>query len=49
MKKFHYPGGFSEGVIPVPISNTEVKPFSADDTLQGESRSSPGQWNFLFV
>ena len=26
------PGGHSEEVIPVPIPNTEVKLFSADDT-----------------
>ena len=27
-----YSGGYSEGVTPVPISNTEVKSFSADGT-----------------
>jgi hypothetical protein len=26
------PGGYSEGVTPVPIPNTAVKPFSADGT-----------------
>ena len=27
------PGNYCEGVIPDPIPNSEVKPFSADDTL----------------
>jgi len=27
------PGNFCEGVIPDPIPNSEVKPFSADGTL----------------
>ena len=27
------PGDYCEGVIPDPIPNSEVKPFSADDTL----------------
>ncbi len=27
------PGDFCEGVIPDPIPNSEVKPFSADGTL----------------
>ena len=26
-------GGYAEGATPVPIPNTEVKPFWADDTL----------------
>jgi hypothetical protein len=26
-------GGYTEGATPVPIPNTEVKPFWADDTL----------------
>ena len=26
------PGGYSEGVPPVPIPNTAVKPFSAENT-----------------
>ena len=37
-------GGASEGVTPVPIPNTEVKPFSADDTAREtvwERRSPP--------
>src|SRR5205809_7220825 len=37
-------GGFSGGVTPVPIPNTEVKPASADGTwgqTPWESRSSP--------
>ena len=37
-------GGNDEGVPPVPIPNTEVKPFSADGTWLAtarESRSSP--------
>ena len=37
-------GGDSVGVTPVPIPNTEVKPYSADDTAwvtMWESRSPP--------
>ncbi len=37
-------GGDSVGVTPVPISNTEVKPYSADDTAREtvwERRSPP--------
>ena len=43
------PGGLSGGETPVPISNTEVKPSSADGTTRTsvrESRSLPG---FCFV
>ena len=39
-----FAGDCSEGVTPVPIPNTEVKAFSADDTAPEavwESRSSP--------
>ena len=38
-------GGYAEGVTPVPIPNTEVKPLWADGTaLEAvwESRSPPG-------
>jgi hypothetical protein len=41
---FHL-GDSSEGVTPVPIPNTEVKPLSADGTVREtwwESRSLPG-------
>ena len=39
---FYTSGDHSEGVPPVPIPNTEVKPFSADGTaIRWESRSSP--------
>ena len=37
-------GDYSKGVTPVPIPNTVVKPFRADDTwweAAWESRSSP--------
>jgi hypothetical protein len=37
-------GGYSEGDTPVPIPNTEVKPFSADGTAREtawESRTPP--------
>ena len=37
-------GGYAEGVTPVPIPNTEVKPLRADDTARvaaWESRSLP--------
>lgn len=39
------PGDYSIGVIPVPIPNTEVKPYSADGTVGAspwESKSLPG-------
>lgn len=39
--KTQHAGGSSERVTPDPISNSVVKPFSADDTAQRESRSSP--------
>ena len=42
--KFTISGGNDEGVPPVPIPNTEVKPFSADGTwleTARESRSLP--------
>ena len=32
INKFTISGGNDEGVPPVPIPNTEVKPFSADGT-----------------
>ena len=41
---YEFTGGYSEGVIPVPIPNTVVKPFSADGTWDAsprESRSLP--------
>jgi hypothetical protein len=28
-----FSGGYAEGATPVPIPNTEVKPFRADDTM----------------
>ena len=40
-----FPGGDRRGVTPVPIPNTEVKPFTADGTARvtvWESRSLPG-------
>ena len=40
-----FSGGYSEGDPPVPIPNTVVKPFSADDTSGAtprESKSLPG-------
>ena len=43
-KKLTISGGNDEGVPPVPIPNTEVKPFSADGTwleTARESRSLP--------
>ena len=43
-KKITLSGGDNEGVTPVPIPNTEVKPFSADGTwleTARESRSLP--------
>jgi hypothetical protein len=38
-------GGYAEGVTPVPIPNTEVKPLRVDGTARvavWESRSPPG-------
>jgi hypothetical protein len=38
-------GGYREGVTPVPIPNTEVKPFIVDGTAlerEWESRTPPG-------
>ena len=45
------PGGHSEEVIPVPIPNTEVKLFYADDTVaKRESRMLPGFFlPFIFI
>ena len=40
----HLSGGYSEGAPPVPIPNTAVKPFCADDTAGAtpwESKSPP--------
>jgi hypothetical protein len=40
-------GGYAEGVTPVPIPNTEVKPLRADGTAWvavWESRSPPGSF-----
>ena len=44
-----FPGGFSEAAPPVPIPNTAVKRFSADDTASArawENRSPPGAFFF---
>src|SRR5437870_10507865 len=41
----HFSGGYVVGVTPVPIPNTEVKPYGADGTARvtvWESRSPPG-------
>jgi hypothetical protein len=37
---FRFFGGYSEGETPVPIPNTEVKPFSADGTAWEAARES---------
>ena len=39
-KKFTVSGDDGEGVPPVPIPNTEVKPFSADGTWLDTARES---------
>ena len=42
---FNFSGGYIVGVTPVPIPNTEVKPYGADGTAWAtvwESRSLPG-------
>jgi hypothetical protein len=44
-KRSRFLGGYAEGVTPVPIPNTEVKPLRADGTAWvtvWESRSPPG-------
>ena len=44
VRKLQFFGGYSVGVTPVPIPNTEVKPYRADDTAweaMWESRSPP--------
>ena len=44
-KSKEFLGGYAEGVTPVPIPNTEVKPLRADGTARvtvWESRSPPG-------
>ena len=43
-----FPGDHSEGVTPVPIPNTVVKPLSADGTARApawESRTLPGSFS----
>ena len=45
-------GGNGEGVPPVPIPNTEVKPFSAESTwldTAREDRSSPDSMKHLIL
>src|SRR6185369_10288835 len=42
---FDFSGGYVVGVTPVPIPNTEVKPYGADGTARvtvWESRTPPG-------
>ena len=43
-------GGYSEGDPPVPIPNTEVKPFGADGTAYSGrvGRRPPSEPRFLF-
>ena len=44
------PGSYGEGEIPVPIPNTEVKPFIANGTMRfaaWESRTPPGTLYFV--
>ena len=44
IQRFFIFGGYSEGVTPVPIPNTEVKPLSADGTAREavwESKTLP--------
>jgi hypothetical protein len=48
---FKFLGDYGEGVTPVPIPNTEVKPFSADGTAWvtvWESRTLP-RLNFILA
>jgi hypothetical protein len=44
-RSFKFSGGYIVGATPVPIPNTEVKPYGADGTARAtawESRSPPG-------
>jgi hypothetical protein len=34
IRAFHFSSGLAKGETPVPIPNTEVKPFEADGTVQ---------------
>ena len=46
------PGGYRERATPVPIPNTEVKPFFADGTAMEtlwESRSLPGLESYIIL
>ena len=36
LSKFKFSGGSGEGVTPVPIPNTAVKPLSADGTARAQ-------------
>ena len=42
------PGGYGGGAIPVPISNTEVKPSCADDTT-AQSGGKVGRRQAFFI
>ena len=48
-KKFTLSGDDGEGVPPVPIPNTEVKPFSADGTWLETARESRSLPEFIFL
>ena len=43
------PGSYGRGAIPVPISNTEVKPPSADDTAALSGGKVGRRRAFLFI
>ena len=47
--KFTISGGNDEGVPPVPIPNTEVKPFSAESTWLDTAREDRSLPEFIFL
>ena len=44
-----FPGDYSEGETPDPIPNSEVKPFSADDTATGGKVGRCQVFSFFFL
>ena len=49
LNKFTFSGGNDEGVPPVPIPNTEVKPFSAESTWLDTAREDRSLPDSIFL
>ena len=49
LTQFHISGGNDEGVPPVPIPNTEVKPFSAESTWLDTAREDRSLPDSIFL